>query len=225
MADLPADRVTPERPPFTFVGVDCFGPFTIKREKSLVKRYGVLFTCMTIRAIHLEIAYSLDTDSFLHATRRFIARRGPPEVVRSDNGGNFLIGEKELRDAVAAWNQQKIHQFLVQLNVKWNFNPPTGSHFGGVWERCIRTVRKVMTSFLNQQTLDDEGLVTLICEVESIINSRPKVSDNLEDVEALTPNHLLLLRSGCSLPPGILNKSDLYSCRGWKQVQYLSDVF
>ena len=227
MADLPADRVTPERPPFTFVGVDCFGPFMVKRARSLVKRYGVLFTCMTVRAIHLEVAYSLDTDSFLNAMRRFIARRGPPEVVRSDNGGNFVSGEKELRDAVAAWNQQKIHQFLVQRNVKWNFNPPAGSHFGGVWERCIRTVRKVMTSLLNQQTLDDEGLVTLMCEVESIINSRPltKVSDDPEDVEALTPNHLLLLRSGCSLPPGIFSKSDLYSRRRWKQVQYLSDVF
>ena len=212
MADLPADRVTPERPPFTFVGVDCFGPFMIKRARSLVKRYGVLFTCMTIRAIHLEVAYSLDTDSFLHAMRRFIARRGPPEVVRSNNGGNFISGEKELRDSITAWNQQKIHQFLLQRNVKWNFNP-AGSHFGGVWERCIRTVRKVMTALLNQQTLDDEGLVTLMCEVESIINSRPltKVSDDPEDVEALTPNHLFFLRSGSSLPPGIFNKGDLYS--------------
>ena len=78
-----------------------------------------------------------------------------------------------------------------------------------------------------QQTLDDEGLVTLMCEVESIINSQPltKVSDDPEDVEALTPNHLLLLRSGSSLPPGIFDKNDLYSRRRWRQVQYLSDVF
>ena len=77
-----------------------------------------------------------------------------------------------------------------------------------------------------QQTLDDEGLVTLMCEVESIINSQPltKVSDDPEDVEALTPNHLLL-RSGSSLPPGIFDKGDLYSRRRWRQVQYLSDVF
>ena len=92
MADLPADRVTPEKPPFTFVGIDCFGPFVVRRGRSLVKRYGVLFTCLSIRAIHLEVAHSLDTDSFINAMRRFIALRGQPEEVRSDNGGNFVQG-------------------------------------------------------------------------------------------------------------------------------------
>ena len=78
-----------------------------------------------------------------------------------------------------------------------------------------------------QQTRDEEGLVTLMCEVESITNSQPltKVPDDPEEVEALTPNHLLLLRSGSSLPPGIFDKDDLYSRRRWRQVQYLSDVF
>ena len=75
MADLPTDHVTPEKPPFTFVGGDCFGPFVVRRGRSLVKRYGVLFTCLSIRAIHLEGAHSLDTDSFINAMRRFIARR------------------------------------------------------------------------------------------------------------------------------------------------------
>ena len=147
----PGNTTPTPPPPFTFVGVDCFGPFMIKRARSLVKRYGVLFTCMTIRAIHLEVAYCLDTDSFLHAMRRFIACIGPPEVMRSNNGGNFISGEKELRAAVAAWNQQKIHQILLQRNVKWVFNPPAGSHYGGVWERCIRTVRKVMAALLNSK--------------------------------------------------------------------------
>jgi hypothetical protein len=75
MADLPEHRVTPDKPPFTFVGVDFFGPFLIKRARSLVKRYGVLFTCLVIRAVHIEVVQSLDTSSFLHALRRFIARR------------------------------------------------------------------------------------------------------------------------------------------------------
>ena len=74
--------------------------------------------CMTIRAIHLEVAYSLDTVSYLQAMRQFISRRGPPEVMRSDNGGNFVSGEKELPIAILAWNQEQIHQFLVQRNVK-----------------------------------------------------------------------------------------------------------
>ena len=114
MADLPTDRVTPAKPPFTFVGIDCFGPFLLRRGRSLFKRYGVPFTCMSIRAIHLEVSQSLDTDSFINAMRRFIARRGHPEEVRSDNGGIFVRGEKELLEAIEGWNQHKIGEFLLQ---------------------------------------------------------------------------------------------------------------
>ena len=74
MADLPADRVTPNKPPFSFVGVDCFGLFWVKRARSQVKRYGVLFPCLATRAIHLEVAQGMDTDSFLNSMRRFVAR-------------------------------------------------------------------------------------------------------------------------------------------------------
>jgi len=227
MADLRSDRVTANKPPFTFVGVDCFGPFNVKRGRSQVKRYGVLFTCLTTRAIHIEVAHSLDADSFVNSLRRFIARRGNPEEIRSDNGTNFVAGEKELRKSVAAWNQQQIHQFLLLRNVKWTFNPPAGSHHGGVWERCIRTVRKVMNGLMKEQTLDDEGLATLMCEVESIVNSRPitKSSDDPKDLEALTPNHLLLL-SGCpNRAPGVFDSADSYTRRRWRQVQYLADIF
>ena len=227
MANLPQDRITPDKPPFTYVGVDCFGPFLVRRGRSQAKRYGVVFTCLTVRAIHIEVVHSLDTDSFVNCMRRFIARRGQPEQIRSDNGGNFVRGERELRDAIDGWNQETIAEFLLQKNVQWIFNPPAGSHHGGVWERCIRTIRKVMSALLKQQVLDDEGLATLMCEVESIVNGRPltKVSDDPRDLEALTPNHLLLLRSGTTLPPGIFSKEDVYSRRRWRQVQYLSDVF
>ena len=165
MADLPEHGVTPDRPPFTFVGVDCFGPFLIKRARSLVKRYGVLFTCLAVRAVHIEVIQSLDTSSFLYALRRFTSRRGQPQVIRSDNGTSFVGCEREIRDAIENWNQQKIHQSLLQQNINWIFNPPSGSHNGGVWERCIRTVRKLLVALLKQHTMDDECLTTVMCEV------------------------------------------------------------
>lgn len=165
MADLPNYRLVPDKPPFTAVGVDCFGPFQVRRSRSLVKRYGVIFTCLTVRVVHIEVAHSLDTDSFLLALRRFIARRGQVKEIRSDNGSNFTSGERELRESIQAWNQDKISDEMLQRNVKWNFNPPYGSHHGGIWERCIRSVRRILRALLQEQTTDDEGLSTLTCEV------------------------------------------------------------
>ena len=227
MADLPAERVTPDKPPFSAVGVDCFGPFLVKRGRKEVKWYGVIYTCLAVRAIHLEVLYTMDTDSFINSLRRFIARRGTPEIIRSDNGTNFVAGNKELNQAISEWNNERINDFLLQRHVKWVFNPPSASHHGGCWERCIRTVRKVLNALLNEQPLDDEGLSTLFCEVEAIINSRPitRTSDDPADLEPLTPNHLLLFRSESNLPPGIFSSDDMYARRKWKQVQYLADVF
>ena len=107
------------------------------------------------------------------------------------------------------------------------FQPPAASHQGGAWEWCIRTVRKVLKALVKQQILDDEGITTLMREAESIVNSRPltKVSDDPKDADALTPNHLLLLRAGPSLPPGIFTKEERYGHCGWRQVQYMAEIF
>lgn len=72
MADLPEDRLLADKPPFTNVGVDYFGPVDVKQGRCTVKRYGVLFTCLTTRAVHIEVAHTLDTDSCLNAVRRFV---------------------------------------------------------------------------------------------------------------------------------------------------------
>ena len=227
MADLPRPRVTPDQPPFTRVEIDYFGPFLVRQKRSLVKRYGAIFTCLAVRAVHLEISHSLDTDSFILALRRFIARRGQVKEIRSDNGTNFKGAEKELHDTIADWNQAKIHDVLLQRGIKWFFNPPAASHHGGVWERLIRSTRKILGVLVKEQILDDESLQTLMCEAECIINGRPltKVSDDPNDLEPLTPNHLLLLRHDTSLPPGLFVKGDIYSRRRWRQVQYLADLF
>ena len=124
---------------------------------------------MMVRAIHVDIIHSLDTDSFLNALRRVIARMGQPKQIRSDNGSSFIGGEKDLQEAVCEW----IQAFPLAKNIKWIFNPPAGSHHGGVWECCIHTVLKAMKALLKEQPLDDEGLTTLMCEAEAIINGRP----------------------------------------------------
>ncbi|XP_071114598.1 uncharacterized protein [Haliotis cracherodii] len=122
-----------------------------------------------------------------------------------------------------------MHSSLLEKGIDWHFNPPTASHHGGIWERMIRSIRKVLNAVVKEQAikLDDEGLSTLFCEVEIIHNGRPitDVPYHPHDLNPLTPNHLLLLRSGQKMPPGTFCKDDVYSRRRWKQVQYLADIF
>ena len=168
MADLLPCRLQVNEPPFYNVGVDYFGPFLIKQKRSLVKRYGCLFTCLSMRAAHIEIANSLTADSFINALRRFIARRGKPDHIYSDNGSNFVGANRISRESLDELNQESLNQFCCQQEIKWTFNPPTASHMGGAWERMIRSVRKILTALTRDQTLDDEAFSTFMTEVEGI---------------------------------------------------------
>jgi len=233
MADLPNDRLQPA-PPFTFCAVDYFGPWYIKEGRKELKRYGVLFTCMACRAIHLETANSLDTSSFINALRRFISRRGPIRQLRSDRGTNFVGAKKELQEAVKQLDQTKIQEFLLKRNCDWfkfEMNVPSSSHMGGSWERQTRTVRSVLSALLeeNGRQLDDESLRTLMCETESVVNSRPLSVENLNSPngpEPLTPNHLLTSKTQVVLPPpSEFQRADLYSRRRWRRVQHLINEF
>ena len=226
MADLPEERLLPENPPFSYVGIDCMGPFSVKLGRAEVKRYACVFTCFNCRAVHVEKLDSLDTSSFLSGFRRFIARRGLPIKVWSDNGTNFVGGQNELLKGIRELDRNRIQSHCARLNVEWVFNPPGASHMGGIWERVIRTIRRVLAALLGNARLTDEILHTLLCEVESVINSRPitKVPSDPQDPEALTPNHLLLLREGPPPPPGLFKSQDVFNKR-WRHVQYLADQF
>ena len=121
MADFPRDRVTAYEPPFTSVGVDYFGPIEVKQCTCYVKRYGCIFTCLNTRALHIEIAHSLNTDSMLNV-RRFVSLRGCPREIRSDNGTNFKKADKELKASIDEWNHSNIENFCTQRGINWVFN-------------------------------------------------------------------------------------------------------
>ena len=199
-----------------------------------MKRYGVLFTCLASRAVHIEVASSLSTDSFLNAYRRFVGRRGPVQHLRSDQGTNFVAARNELQQELAMLEHDKIRQELVKRNCDWvdfKTNVPEASHMGGVWERQIRTVRNVLASLLTQHAaqLDDETLRTFMVEDENIVNCRPLTVDTINSSqlpEPLTPNHLLTMKSKVLLsPPGEFQRADLYSKKRWRRVQYLANEF
>ena len=186
------ERCQPGETPFTYVELDLFGPFYVRLGRSTVKRYGCVFTCFTTRAIHLEKLDSLETGTFINGFVCFLARRGYPAKLWSDNGTNLVGAQTELAKALRQLDREKVVAMARRHNVEWTFNPPLASHHGGVWERMIRTIRKVLLAVLNTATrLSDDVLHTVLCEVEGVVNSRPitKCSDDIDDEGALTPNH------------------------------------
>ena len=232
MASLPADRVEPTQKAFYVTGIDFFGPIMVTRGRGrkCVKNYGVVFSCLTSRAIHLEVAESLDVSSFLNAFRRFVARRGEVNTVYSDNGTNLVGGCRELRESLAQWNRASLSDQTSSEGINWNFNPPTASNFGGIWEREIRSVRKILFAMCAEHSdrLTSEVLQTFMCEAEFILNSRPltPVMAQACELGPISPNHILMVKTvGGASPPGVFSHDDLYSRKRWRYTQYLSDVF
>ena len=133
--------------------------------------------------------------------------------------------------ALSEIDTNKVKTEMLRLNCDWSenrFNVPSASHMGGVWERQIRSVRSVLSALLerNGTQLNDEALRTFMCEAEAIINSRPLTVTSSDSVEALTPNHLLTMKSKIVLPPpGVFQSADQYSRKYWRRVQHLVNEF
>ncbi|XP_053686077.1 uncharacterized protein LOC128735618 [Sabethes cyaneus] len=119
MAPLPSARLAYQVRPFSYTGVDYFGPLSVKVGRSNVKRWIALFTCLTIRAVHLEVAYDLSTASCIRCVRRFVGRRGPPVEFFSDNGTNFQGAERILREQINVG----LSATFTSAATKWNFIP------------------------------------------------------------------------------------------------------
>ena len=232
MANLPFSRTTTE-PPFTYCGVDVFGPMQVKQGRKVLKRYGVLFTCFSLRAVHIELASSLETDSFIQALRRFIARRGSVREIRCDNGTNFVGAGNELKAAWQEMDHKRINAFMTEQGgdwINWERNTPYASNMGGVWERQIRTVKNILSSLVKStpRALDEEMMRTFLAEAEAIVNSRPLTIEKLHDPEStpLSPSQILTMKSRLvSPPPGVFQKEDVYCRKRWRVVQSLAESF
>ena len=226
MAELPPERFDMSRP-FSTVGIDFLEPFSVRKFCKTEKRYVLLVTCLATRAVHLEVAYSLDTDSFIMALRRFMSRRGQPAKILSDNGTNFIGGERELREAIQKLDQEQITNELSRKSIDWRFITPAASHMGGAWERLVSSVKRALRVVLGSQVVSDEVFSSALCEVEHIVNSRPLtyVSSDAADFRALTPNDLLLGGSSPHLPPGVFSSEDLSCRKKWRHAQALASHF
>ena len=179
MADLPEERLSQE-PPFTYCGIDMFGPILVKEGRKEMKRYGCLFTCLSSRAIHIESTNSLSTDALIQALQRFVSRRVNFQLIRADNGINFVGTGAELSKAFSEMNHKKINEFMLEHGgqwIQWKRNPPTASNMGGVWERQIGSTRSILVALLkiHGTSLNDESLRTFFAVVEAIVNTRHQI--------------------------------------------------
>ena len=182
MSDLPDDRLACA-PPFSFVGVDVFGPWNIVTRRTrggmaASKRWTVLFVCQATRAIHLELIEEMSSSSFINALRRFYAIRGKVQEFRSDRGTNFVGATDDLRIDSISVEDGPVKQLLYKSGTKWRFNPPYASHMGGSWERLIGVSRRVLESVLKEHShlkLTHEVLSTFLAEVMAVVNSRPLI--------------------------------------------------
>ncbi|KAL3967947.1 NLR family CARD domain-containing protein 3 [Sarotherodon galilaeus] len=234
MADLPSDRVSTE-PPFTFVGLDVFGSWSVVTRRTRggqanSRRWAVLFTCLSTRAVHIELIESMDTSSFINALRRFFSLRGPVKQIRSDCGTNFVGACRELGFTLTDPDVSSIKTYLGEEGCTWIFNPPHSSHMGGSWERMIGLSRRILDAMLLQTThahLTHEVLSTLMAEVTAIINARPlsPITTDPDTPFLLTPSMLLTQKVCTPLPPpGSFIEKDLHR-QQWRQVQYLANTF
>ena len=131
-----------------------------------------LFTCLTTRAVHIEVTQSLDTESCLAAVTRFIARRGYSKTRINDNGINFVGAANDLKAFMKEWDKDKIESDLAQKEIFWKINPPGAPHFGGIWERLVQCCKKVMIAILDNRSPTDEVLITTMCLVDQTLNAR-----------------------------------------------------
>lgn len=124
MASLPKQRLAAYVRPFSYVGIDYFGPYQVIVGRHPEKRWGVLITCLTTRAIHIEIAHSLSTSSCIMALQNCFARRGTPLQIISDRGTNLVGASKELKEALRNLDTSKIAAEFTTASTAWSFNPP-----------------------------------------------------------------------------------------------------
>ena len=209
---LPSSRVT-QSGPFDCVGIDYLGPLYVYCDGSSSKVWVCLFTCLAVRAIHLEVVSSLDTIGFINCFRRFAARRGTPTLVCSDNASQFKLASAVFNtvwDEVVA--DSSFTNYLAVSGIKWKFIPELSPWQGGMYERVIGLVKRALRKAVGRSHLSAEELITLLTEVESVINTRPLVqipTDVDGDLLVITPSHFLLpAKCAIGLPLSALPKPD-----------------
>ena len=205
MAELPVCRLAPFTPPFYYTSCDYFGPYNVKvgRNKT-TKYYGVIFTCLNTRAVHVELAVDSSTMEFIQVLRRFFSVRGQPSLMISDNGSQFIGAERLLKELIKGWDIEKLCEFSAEKGIKWQFTTPASPHQNGCAEALVKSCKMALKKAIGEQVLTPFELYTCLLEVANLVNQRPigRIPNDPDDGSYLCPNDILLGRSSSRVPQG-----------------------
>ena len=201
--------------------MDVAGPFltTEGRGKAFKRRYLLLFNCLECRDVHFEALYSLEADSFLLAFERFIAIRGRPEFVLTDNGTNFTRGQREIRDLIKQARGDPRFK-----PIRWFFIPPLTPTWNGVSERLIQAAKRALRTIIGETPRTMEELHTAFAIGMGVLNNRPLTvpSDDPRDLTPITPNHFLIHSEYIPIGPTPINEWSF--SKRWLETQKLGDA-
>ncbi|GFY02626.1 integrase catalytic domain-containing protein [Trichonephila clavipes] len=126
--------------------LDRFGSRATNSVKAVCIRYVSIFVCFVTKAVHFELVSDLTTQTFIASLKRFIARRGRPSLIFSDNGKTFIGANAELKRLykLVINPDPELAGFLVDENINWKFLPPRAPNFGGLWEAGVKSLNSIL---------------------------------------------------------------------------------
>ncbi len=211
--------------------VDYFGPFTIRGEvqkRVRGKCYGVLFTCMTVRAVYVDIAHDYSTPGFMMVLRRFASIRGWPSKFYSDKGTQLVGASNELNTTIQNldWNDIEQKSLTTGNGTEWNFSPASAPWYNGAVEVLVKSVKKALSVSVGESILSFSELQTFVFEASELVNERPigNHPSDPSDCVYLSPNDLLLGRASSRIPQGPFRERTSNKYR-FDFVQQIVDTF
>lgn len=229
MGNLPIQRLQADYP-FSNTAVDYAGPIMIANRKGrgcqLKKAYIAVFVCLAVRAVHIELVTDLSSEGFIAALNRFVARRGKPATIYSDNGTNFVGACNEIAKFLK--NQSKdITSYAADNEISFKFSPAYSPHFNGVAEGSVKSIKKHLNHIFSMAHLDYEEMNTVLVQIEAILNSRPltPISSDPSDLIPLTPAHFLIGRTLTMPPAPQVDQAPLHTLTRYRRLQSLKTHF